>query len=161
MDDKIKGLEFKGVPFSFGRMMEPPMYMPYPPLVPTPLPIRPNVRAALDYLDGFLAKGGQDAMELWDVLTALRGPDEVPDLYRADSATSPKRTTTIPIRRAALPRTAAATWRVYPVDPGVHQRASFGAMGAEYPFLGRKHDPYSNNHFANHGARAAQALGLI
>ena len=57
----------------------------------------------LDVIDRFLASDGvatDEKRALWDVLTALRGPDNGSD--------DMKNAATIPIRRAALPLTTAA-----------------------------------------------------
>jgi hypothetical protein len=125
--------------------------------------IRPNVRAALDYLDGIFAKGGEDAQALWDVLSALRGPDVDPS-----EESFMKRDVTIPVRRAAFPKTCYTVCEAYfgPYDAGVHQRASFGTRGRSYSYQGLALTSHSLNnghvgHFALHGCRAAEALGLI
>lgn len=61
--------------------------------------LRRTLREVLDIIDDVLQKGGMEAMELSNVLTALRGPDSNdPDLKAA---------TTCVIRTFALPRTAA------------------------------------------------------
>lgn len=115
--------------------------------------VRPNVRAALDYLDQILSRDGEDAMELWDVLTALRGPDE--------HSSSAKSGITIPIRRAALPLTACAVERERSGSglglDGVHRRAGFGTP--QYDVYRGDTDCYGR-HFTVHGYRAAVALGL-
>lgn len=123
-----------------------------------PEPVRPNVRAALDYLDNIFARGGDDAVELWDVLTALRGPD-------AMSAHEEKALVTIPIRIAALPKTAKIIQESAfhnRFDNLVAKRASFGSRERTYPYRGeRVFNPHKHNHFHGHGFRAAVALGLV
>lgn len=141
------------------------------PLRPEPTPIRPNVRAALDYLDQILCKETDDAQDLWDILTALRGPDDdVSTMKHAyyDPGGELKRRVTIPVRRAAFPRTTTAVTAAdrqinaapkYIARPtvGVRSRASFGGTFGDYPFKGE----FRADHFSKHGIHAAQALGLI
>lgn len=133
------------------------------PAPPAPNLIRPNVRAALDYLDNILSRGGQDAQDLWDILTAFRGPDTPNENPYEDTG---KREVTLPIRRAALPLTLQSVCEsrnvgpsFYYSNPGVHRRASFGAKQYQYPYGGARLE--GSNHFRNHGFRAARALGLI
>lgn len=174
-EEKKKTLEFKGGKIDFssvymgptmtGRYSSPYGGFGHPDDGPTYRPdaVRPNVRAALDYLDTILLAGGEDAEELWDVLSALRGPDQ----QRNYGGETPKRDVTIPIRRAAFPRTAADIdvkrqedpyGMKYGRTPGVYQRASFG-----YPSDARyRGDRFTgDDHFKNHGYRAARALGLV
>jgi hypothetical protein len=62
--------------------------------------MRPKVRALLDQIDSFfITEEAADTRPLWDILTALRGPDNDDE--------EAKETTTIPIRRAAFPRLSA------------------------------------------------------
>src|SRR6266404_4013913 len=61
-----------------------------------------TLRQVLNVIDARLAKGGVDAGKLWDVLSALRGPDE--------DVKHNKDTTTVPIRLAAFPKTARLSW---------------------------------------------------
>lgn len=159
-----KKLDFKSVS-QFYPPSTSPAYQPYGDVTaPTPpQPIRPNVRAALDYLDGIFARGGQDAQDLWDILTAFRGPDNKDD---EDPFGPPaKETVTVPIRRAALPKTSHVvndlrSQGYVPNSLGVHQRASFGnPLRSHYPYQGARTE--QTPHFASHGFRAAQALGLI
>lgn len=151
--DTAKKLEFKGVCMEFDGT----------PFRPPPIPIRPNVRAALDYLDTILSRGGQDAQDLWDILTALRGPDE----HHYDDEVDHKKTVTIPVRLAALPRTACAVrserasgdYYSSRITPGVCRRASFGAPSSSYRYAGPQRE--GPGHFEAHAYRAARALGLI
>ena len=62
--------------------------------------MRSKVRAALDAVDAVLVEGGIDAIHLWDILSAQRGPDT------DDYGETIKDTYTVPIRRAAFPRLA-------------------------------------------------------
>jgi hypothetical protein len=100
-----------------------------------------KLREVLDQIDTVLAENGFDAAQLWNVLTALRGPDNVDD---GDYRT--KQEVTVPIRRAAFPRTAALT---------NNNTADFGDNDS--PTTVRV-DRYT--HFHNHGQAAASALGL-
>ena len=65
----------------------------------------PKAREVLDYLDDLFSDPGQveAATEVWDVITALRGPDT----FDHEAAQTLKLDLTIPIRRAAFPKTAA------------------------------------------------------
>lgn len=122
-----------------------------PALAPAMNTIRPNVRAALDYLDGILSKGGQDAQDLWDVLSALRGPD--------DGGADAKVSVTIPIRRNAFPRTRHAVNHTLDLTCGVHRRADFGYHSDHSEYCGSVNA--DGAHFSKHGYHAAVALGLI
>ena len=59
----------------------------------------PRVRQALNAIDTVLARGDQDAADLWAVLTALRSPDT--DLGHGTA----KQYLTVVIRKAAFPAT--------------------------------------------------------
>lgn len=168
MDKKDYGytkLDFKGVTYPYSAYEDVSKSIP----APTPTPTRPNVRAALDYLDGIFARGGQDAQDLWDIVTAFRGPDQTGDysFYRNSpyQDESLKREVTIPIRRAALPLTTTVVERERSAydkrsDIGVHTRAHFGyATQGHWSYAGPRSE--STNHFGQHGCRAAKALGLI
>ena len=61
-----------------------------------------TVREVLDVIDEFLARGDSRAGALWDVLTALRGPDD-------ESKEQLKSSTTSHIRRAAFPLLASTS----------------------------------------------------
>lgn len=169
-DQSFLGVSFHGVPFAFDQVSEStPEFLP-------PVPIRPNVRTALDYLDEIFCRGGQDAQDLWDIMTALRGPDN----SYSDQCRLNKRSVTIPIRRASFPRTLRmfadyqagnCRNRVDGLSKGVHQRASFGHIyvyddNADYPYQGLSRadgvaQMTNADHFSVHGCRAAMALGLI
>lgn len=101
-----------------------------------------ELRAVLDKLDRILAtedRLGGLASKLWDVLSAMRGPD--------NEDASLKDSITIPIRRKAFPRT---------FKKGGISRAFFGYRNEVYPFkVGVEF-----THFNEHGRRAARALGL-
>lgn len=100
-----------------------------------------TLRSILDQIDEVLVKGDEVAQGLWAVMTALRGPDD-------ETATSNlKSDLTIPVRRAAFPKTAALTW--------TNLGASFGWDGCIW-------NPATapEGHFGNHARKAAKALGL-
>jgi hypothetical protein len=106
-----------------------------------------KVRVMLDQIDEFLSsrENGEDgsARKLWDVLTALRGPD--------DGDHSLKQRTTCVIRTEAFPRTSERSFNVgaefsgglIPFRAGCHQAKDFAS------------------HFTSHATHAAQALGLV
>lgn len=126
-----------------------------------PMPIRPNVRAALDYLDNILSRGGEDAQDLWDILTAFRGPDEDRGSEHKDNVTVPIRRAALPLTRQAVAKTRKSMVTYVTSGPGVHQRASFGYDQSEYSYAGIRQVTGMSNHFNSHGFRAARALGLI
>ena len=108
----------------------------------------PECRKALDDIDAVLSRGDRTAEDLWNVLTALRGPD---NKEHADKAAF-----TVHVRIGALPRTAQAMHRgdiLLPVwfgeptmkpDPDIVLRAAERAMEGE--------------HFAYHAWKAVEAL---
>lgn len=97
------------------------------------------VLRTLDQIDAVLAAGGPEAKKLWDILSALRGPDV--------TTVSKDRTTSV-IRAAAFPLTATKT----------------GAVAADFnrTFEGaiQVGDLDVNTHFKGHIREAAKALGL-
>ena len=102
--------------------------------------VRPKVRAVLKVIDTLLAKGGQDAMDLWAVLTALRGPDGHGDILL-------KFRTTCVIRTAAFPKTETAP-RSLPAQ-FANPLNTFAVPETD------------NAHFNTHVLKAADALGLL
>jgi len=103
------------------------------------------VREMLDRIDTFLVTGDQHAERLWNVLSALRGPDN--DSY------GDKVSTTNAIRAAAFPRTAALgnlTWLP----------ASFYTTGYREPTTSIWDYEALRWHFAEHIRSAAAALKL-
>lgn len=103
---------------------------------PKPLPEVPaDADTMLRMVDVFLARGDQQARDLQAVLSALRGPD----------SRDAKSSTTIPIRRAALPETAkvADSW-------GHAVRMDFEAKPYAAPSI--------DTHFGHHILMAASAL---
>ncbi len=109
----------------------------------------------LNDLDQFLAHGGKDAEDLWDVITAFRGPDDHNDH-------SSKGSCTIPIRRAALPEVAKRrdeTANAYTGGP-LRNVASFCKSASEYKGPKTREESHMN-HFDQHAFKAAVALGLV
>lgn len=105
--------------------------------------ISSETREILDKIDEFLAKGNADSQDLWDILTALRGPDSENDI---------KHVTTIPIRNTALPKTtkvAISSW-------GFTNGADF--RGGE--FSGEDASSDTSEHFSTHVIGAARLLGI-
>jgi hypothetical protein len=108
-----------------------------------------NALEMLDLIDEYLATtNGGDSRALWDILTALRGPDD---------ATAGKKAWTIAVRRAALPKVAETTsW------DGARGHAIFGEYSAEEPREADLVNPSGPigiiNHFREHIRMAYVAL---
>lgn len=99
---------------------------------------------ALEYVDSVLAGGGPESKKLWDILTALRGPDR-------DDQQRYKGGLTAVIRSAAFPKAAVARSRAFSADfaPSyTGQEVKTGAAGL------------ANSHYGLHVEAAAVALGL-
>jgi hypothetical protein len=64
-----------------------------------------KTRWMLDVIDTFLAEGDSASRDLWDVLTALRGPDD-PNPYGSDYAGLGRKVRTTRVRAAAFPKVA-------------------------------------------------------
>ena len=109
--------------------------------------MRKAVRAELDRIETFLLQNNTDARHLWDILSALRGPDKTEDAMA-------KAVTTCVIRRRAFPKLAKSTAR-YNIP------ASFRSMSGRNPryplvrkFEGFQYEP----HFEKHIRVAAVAI---
>ena len=111
--------------------------------------MRDKTREALDAIDEVLARNDTVAGELWEVLTALRGPDGF-DSYRA------KTDYTARIRATAFPKAAAGA---------ESNHMSFYAHGAEYSAVQGPVDlellQSQQPHFRSHTRLALIALELI
>lgn len=112
-----------------------------------------TAREMLDLIDDFFTDMSipvDESRKLWDVLSALRGPDEI---HRVDSTPNQKATATIPIRRAAFPKVAAAY-----LNSDMWERigGAFGTINHKFDsrFIGQ-------GHFREHAVNAATALNLI
>lgn len=99
-----------------------------------------KVREVLDIIDGVLAQDEEDARELWDILTALRGPD--------DGSVRKKDSTTVHIRAAAFPKTASSYFTHATMNPHNPLDLTPGTQLNDW-------------HFDGHVRSAAVALGLI
>jgi hypothetical protein len=111
--------------------------------------MRPKVREILDTLDAFFTTEDlKDTKPLWDILSALRGPD--------NSDEEVKDSTTIPIRCAAFPKLAWMEQERYRLMLGDYRTgAVFHSMrGANIKYQG----PEGYDHFQNHVQRAWTAL---
>lgn len=126
-----------------------------------------NVKRVMDMIDEVIAKSGQDAADVWAILTALRGPDKWIDYPL-------KKTHTVNIRYAVLPKSAMAL-NLSPSEPFIP------FPGRRYPSMTRPgdanyaapeelptlsevpHTPPSEieNHFAVHVNMAIEALRRI
>lgn len=104
--------------------------------------IKKELREVLDTIDNILAKEDAVSHQLWDVLTALRGPDS--------ANYDDKKNVTIPIRRAAFPITASTVF---------NDIADFGEENVAYKEIDVTGAPASW-HFAHHGNNAAFVLGI-
>ncbi len=103
---------------------------------------------ALTQIDNILAAGGPEAKKLWDILTALRGPDD-----RTQQGF--KASTTEIIRSAAFPAVARKVAQGGRIDFS----ASFASTAAPQAVK----TGYTNlfgTHFGSHVALAVVALGL-
>ena len=99
----------------------------------------PELRAQLDTIDGWLQEGNENAGKLWEVLTALRGPDSGDMIV--------KNATTIHIRAAAFPRTAQN-----------HTLPAKFAIAGDEPSLNES--LAGGGHFASHVYFALRTLGI-
>jgi len=113
-----------------------------------------RVRKLLDEIDEMLLPGDVAASELWNVLTALRGPDAEFDVI--------KDVTTAPIRGAAFPKTCQQAL----AQRGQHELPEqvFARVGAQFESPARFDKTVVGQghlHFANHVRNAALELGLI
>ena len=113
-----------------------------------------KVRKVLDVLDRELTGKGPNRLskeeqhKLWDVLTALRGPDS--------QEHSEKSAVTIPVRRAALPRTAKAADKRADNSPTGASFSGWFEAGETAEGVRRG----LSGHFEYHGRVAFTALGL-
>lgn len=99
-----------------------------------------SVRAMLNLIDGYLTKGNTSAKELWDVLCALRGPDDNREV---------KLGTTTAIRARAFPKTAKKI------------KINLGAAFYPRTYTPKQlDDPKLSPHFCGHTRRAARALNM-
>jgi hypothetical protein len=109
----------------------------------TGIPVDEVVRV-LETIEDVLLRGDDDARNLWDILSALRGPD-------VDPLFTIKGRTTVHVRRAAFPRLALKADMF---------RQSLGIPAdfhAEYPF----EEPRPFSHFNDHIVEARRALNRI
>jgi hypothetical protein len=107
-----------------------------------PPKIDPELREVLDNIDQVLAKNDSNAKALWDVLTALRGPDSLS--YDLKSGTTAK------IRKLAFPQASDRFSRAV-FEYGTVKEVTYDDLA--YAVAGR--------HFFTHIDAAAQALGLV
>lgn len=110
--------------------------------------MRKAVRAELDHIEKLLLKGGEDARHLWDILSALRGPDEKdgPD----------KNMTTCPVRRRAFPKLARHPAR-YNVEASFRRRGGVNPrMPVVFQYVLGTH--LHATHFEHHIRKAAVAI---
>jgi len=107
-----------------------------------------KVREVLDYLDNVLVKGDNVAESIWNVLSALRGPD--------NAGYGDKCETTNAIRVTAFPRTADADNK-----GGISLPASFYSPEySERTLAGHVDYEAKAWHFSQHIRSAAEVLGL-
>lgn len=102
-------------------------------------------RQLLDVVDLFLSKCSAESGAAWDVLSALRGPDYY-------DSTELKKSTTLHIRRAALPklRRTISAFRPGPsgVRPSMEAAERADTRGAK------------SDHFSRHVQAAMEVLGI-
>lgn len=108
--------------------------------------IRTAVRRELDRIEKFLLRRGRNAGFLWDVLSALRGPDE-------NDPNQEGKAFTIAVRRAAFPKLAVRDSDNIP--------AAFATFDGSLPNLSDVHstlDAKFSDHFRRHIWQAEKAL---
>lgn len=115
----------------------------------------PNIRETLDLIDQVLAQNTHESQMLWDILTALRGPD--------NHAPQVKEVLTVAVRRKAFPQTAWATQFNSGYYLGCANGAQFVHFKPEQPLTQHVFDETVNPnladyHFVNHAYRALAAL---
>lgn len=117
-----------------------------------------ELRAVLNVIDEALAQQNDVSKQLWNVLTALRGPDN-----NDFSFGGLKKTGTVPIRRAAFPRTAKAAESQRSAENERYGYTNVYANGADFTRAGYV-EPDRNKadfgHAHSHIRLAAIALGL-
>jgi hypothetical protein len=103
-----------------------------------------SIRRLLDDIDIALSKGDDGARDLWYILTALRGPDDLEGGGKND---------TVRVRSLVFPKTAANT------EYGFLNRAQMVPVEAGGgPF---SYPPSTNEHFDYHLYEAFQSLGRL
>lgn len=108
------------------------------------IPIRPETRQALDKIDSILLNLGSGALlEVWLVLTALRGPDNPKDAHLKDA-------TTALIRAAAFPK--SSTWLGFFANITQEDSEQLASI--------RRSILPTVEHFATHAGEAFYALRL-
>ena len=108
-----------------------------------------TTRGMLDLIDKFLARCDEESGKLWDVLSALRGPDDKDEALKKHS--------TMLIRQAAFPKLQKAVemesssmWQCGPSGrtPGMDGFLPYKTTGCQ-------------GHFRVHANGAARVLGLL
>lgn len=110
--------------------------------------MKDSLREILNTIDEVLAKQDELSGQLWNVLTGLRGPDHT----SWKEAYEEKHRATVPIRRAAFPKTAALEDNNI-ADFGVNPEDSIYHVGSDESSL--------SWHFDNHSDAAARALDIF
>ena len=100
------------------------------------------VRAELNRIERFLLKGGTDAIDLWNIMSALRGPDDANDMWI-------KEHTTAPIRTKAFPNLSKRSGIGRPLIAVI-----FAPRGQKIDL----HQKSASWHFDSHVSFAAQAI---
>ena len=116
-------------------------------------------KALLNEIDEYLASN-EGAKELWDVLTALRGPDNHNNSYAA--ADKMKNATTAVIRFIALPKTARTvrSGLTYPYAASIGARINADKKDHVETRLSNRGREAVGSHFLVHTYNAFDALGL-
>lgn len=110
-----------------------------------------SAREMLDAIDSFLVEAPvEEARSLWDVLTALRGPDNGNDAVKDE--------TTLPIRRTAFPKMAAMSREAG--DANRTGAIFFPYYSSPTGFSDVVRTSRPDGHFFYHTVQAARALGL-
>jgi len=103
--------------------------------------MRTNVRKALNQIENVLLKNNADSQDLWNILSALRGPDTEEQGLKSY---------TIEVRRHAFPKLTT----LYTVHKTNKIPASFGW----WTFNSDLRPVYSRDHFHNHIRTAQKAI---
>lgn len=115
-----------------------------------------TMRDVLDLIDAVLLRRDEESAKLWNVLTALRGPDS------GDEAL--KLATTCHVRQAAFPRTAnrSAWWAAFGPDGRHYTSTYMTPIGTPLTVPADPTVPSGGScHFSGHVICALKALDLL
>lgn len=99
----------------------------------------------LDMIDEWLNERSNDAIFLWDILTALRGPDDDDPFVKEQFTTK--------IRTRAFPKTATNSYTDKPFGIPAYFASPDDDLKIDFA-----ETPFSSSHFLNHVVHAVNAL---